>query len=242
VAQTSLIANERLDNQLLMGREDDYYQAGFYQVSLNPGHWTIVVETFFDQEVKITVASNSNMSAIIAESGTGWGNYPEVDFALASTETVYILVEENSPYGDSTAIYNIGVYDDAHLATYMASTLTFTTSITDNPFDLSSFFAAFMYIFIAILILVPILCVICISRRAKSQLESLQVIKAPQVAIPQKYQSRTEVDDGLRMVRIPVKCPECNAPLSPESIDWVGPLEAKCNYCGSTVRAKFERI
>ena len=70
----------------------------------------------------------------------------------------------------------------------------------------------------------------------------IQVVPAPQKAIPKKYQRRIEVDDGLRMVRIPTECPKCGGPLSPEEIDWVGPLEAKCNYCGSTVRAKFERI
>ncbi len=53
-------------------------------------------------------------------------------------------------------------------------------------------------------------------------------------------QERTDSD--IRTVRLPTKCPSCGAALSPEDIDWVGPLEAKCNYCGGVVRARLESL
>lgn len=244
-AQTTLIANETLEDEFIWGREDQFYERGFYQITLDSGHWTIVVQSFFDLDVNITVASNSDMTNIIEVSGTGWGSFPEVDFDLAAETTVYIVVHENSVYGDSSGFYNIGVYDDVHLATLETTTFStnFSTNFnTDFPFDFLNSFTFILVLFIGLGGFALILCVVCVLRKSKTQIESLQVIRAPQAAIPQEYKSRTEVDDGLRMVRIPVECPNCKAPLSSETIDWVGPLEAKCNYCGSTVRAKFEKI
>ena len=50
--------------------------------------------------------------------------------------------------------------------------------------------------------------------------------------------------DGSEMttVRLPEKCPSCGASISQEGINWTGPLEAECSYCGSTLRATFERV
>ncbi len=36
----------------------------------------------------------------------------------------------------------------------------------------------------------------------------------------------------------PPNCPNCGAPLSDETVEWVGPLQAKCPSCGHTVEAK----
>jgi hypothetical protein len=68
-------------------------------------------------------------------------------------------------------------------------------------------------------------------------------MEAPSFVIPERYRGQTR-SDGSQMttVRLPEKCPSCGAAISQEGIDWVGPLEAKCSYCGSTVRATFERI
>jgi hypothetical protein len=68
-------------------------------------------------------------------------------------------------------------------------------------------------------------------------------LEAPSFVIPERYRGRTR-SDGSQMttVRLPEKCPTCGAAISQEGIDWVGPLEAKCNYCGSTVRATFESV
>ncbi len=66
--------------------------------------------------------------------------------------------------------------------------------------------------------------------------------QAPSYAIPDRYQHGRSDGADLRTVRLPGKCPSCGAALNQESIDWVGPLEASCNYCGATVRAKFEPV
>ena len=68
-------------------------------------------------------------------------------------------------------------------------------------------------------------------------------MEAPRFAIPESKRGQVRTDGTeIRTVRLPSKCSNCGAPLSPEGIDWVGPLEAKCNYCGSTVKAQFEKI
>ena len=68
-------------------------------------------------------------------------------------------------------------------------------------------------------------------------------IEAPSFVIPDQDRGQRR-SDGREMttVRLPEKCPSCGAGLSHEGIDWTGPLEAQCNYCGSTVRASFERV
>lgn len=37
---------------------------------------------------------------------------------------------------------------------------------------------------------------------------------------------------------IPSECPSCNHSLSPNEIEWIGPLQAKCPYCGATLVAE----
>ncbi|TFG33335.1 hypothetical protein EU527_08210 [Candidatus Thorarchaeota archaeon] len=239
-AQTQLVPNQTLEDQTIWRREDPYslYEPNLYQVSLDTGHWTVLIDILnidTSPEVNITVANDIDMLDIIAVSGSGWGNYPVVDFNIESDNTtVYILVHENSLDGDTIGVYDIGVYDDEHLV------ITATTTYQSQLF--------YQLIVALVVILVVILVVAAQVIRSRQQTNELspqpkvQVIPAPQRAIPERYQSKTEVDDGLRMVRIPTECPKCNAPLSHESIDWVGPLEAKCSYCGATVRAKFEKI
>ena len=68
-------------------------------------------------------------------------------------------------------------------------------------------------------------------------------MEAPSYAIPQYHQGSVRSDGTqIKTVRLPEKCPSCGASLSHEGIDWTGPLEAKCTYCGSTVKAQFENI
>ena len=62
-------------------------------------------------------------------------------------------------------------------------------------------------------------------------------------AIPDEYQGSVQHHGSqTTTVRLPLKCPSCGAEVSHESVDWVGPLEAKCSYCGATMRATFERV
>lgn len=232
---TELTPNQILEDQVLLNREAPYdmYSPKTYNVSLNAGHWTVMIEPKSGSsllEVNITIASDINMTNIIAVSGTGYGNFPEVNFTIVSDNTtVYILVHENSLNGDTAGIFSIGVYDDAHFHSWAV--------IPPTPLFP-------ILLIISILVLAILLRAILVRKTPKEPRPEpkIQVVQAPPKAIPEKYQRRTDEDDGLRMVRIPTECPKCGAPLSPEEIDWVGPLEAKCGYCGATVRAQFERI
>jgi len=68
-------------------------------------------------------------------------------------------------------------------------------------------------------------------------------VDAPSFVIPRRERGRVRTDGTeIRTVRLPNRCPNCGALLSQSDIDWVGPLEAKCNYCGSAVKAQFERV
>ena len=76
-----------------------------------------------------------------------------------------------------------------------------------------------------------------------SQVQKGFTVTPPSFVIPERYQKRGRSHDGaVKTVRLPEKCPSCGASLSHEDIDWTGPLEARCNYCGGTVHAKFENI
>lgn len=68
-------------------------------------------------------------------------------------------------------------------------------------------------------------------------------VEAPPFAIPRRERGRVRSDGTeIRTVRVPDRCPNCGALITQSDIDWVGPLEAKCNYCGSSIKAQFERV
>ena len=68
-------------------------------------------------------------------------------------------------------------------------------------------------------------------------------IEAPSFVIPDRHRGQRRSDGSeMKTVRLPEKCPSCGAAISHEGIDWTGPLEAKCNYCGGTLRANFESV
>lgn len=226
-AQTSLVAN--------ITREDEYVWGGdsnSYVADLESGHWTVVVnsDSFWDLEVKITVATDSGYTNVIAESGTDYGNYPRVDFELASDSTVYILVSENSVYSDTSGFYRIGVYDDAHIPGF---------------FESLSFFELMM-LFAILAIMIPVfLCLILVrrSRRAPQRMMDTISVEAPVHVIPERHQGSIQTHGSrTTTVRLPVECPSCGAQISHESVDWTGPLEAQCGYCGATMRATLENI
>ena len=233
-AQASLVANiERTDEHVWGGGTNDYV------ADLEAGHWTVVVDTesFWGLEVKITVATDSGYTNIIAVSGDDYGNYPQVDFDLATNTTVYIGVTENSVYSDTSGFYSIGVYDDAHIPGFFES-LDF--------FD-------WIFIIIIASILIPLCIGLFACRRIRRTAQPMRMgrrrrldsvlIEAPIHAIPEDRQEKV-MTHGTRTttVRLPVNCPSCDAVVSHESVDWVGPLEAKCSYCGATIRATFEDI
>jgi len=110
-------------------------------------------------------------------------------------------------------------------------------------------FGAFTTMFIVIFIFVIIVIVIGVvfACRAGSGVASSMArgftIEPPSFVIPD-HQRGQRRSDGTEMktVRLPDKCPSCGAAISHEGIDWTGPMEAKCNYCGGTLKASFESI
>ena len=104
-----------------------------------------------------------------------------------------------------------------------------------------------MILIIPIFIIVIIVVVFVFVCRAGSGVASSVArgftMEAPSFAIPERHRGQRRSDGSeMTTVRLPEKCPSCGAAVSNEGIDWTGPLEAKCNYCGSTVRASFERV
>ncbi|MFQ5831558.1 MAG: hypothetical protein ACE5H4_02550 [Candidatus Thorarchaeota archaeon] len=248
-AQTSLIPNEVKEGEFIWGREDSFYAPNDYSVTLTAGHWTVVASTsvLSDSELNVTVARDSAFTDIIAESGSGWGHFPSADFDLSTGETIYIRVQENSVYGDTSGSYDIGVYDDAH-----------------GPPN-GGFFPGFdIWGWIMPFILIPFVFVFCVliivfsslrrrgrlpmrmARRFRGrQLRRMRhfTMDVPDYAIPDEHRGQQRTDGTeIRTVRVPQKCPNCAASLFPDSLDWVGPLEAECKYCGASVRATFERV
>jgi hypothetical protein len=215
-------------------RTDEYIYSGStnsYVSELDAGHWTVIIEEdWYDIEVLITVSWDISGSEIIAVSGSGTGNYPRVDFTLNSSSTVYIAVSENSAYHDTSGYYEIGIYDDSHVPGFLESI---------DP-DL-------LIIMVILLVTFAPICIGALvnyrkGRRGSDIHESI-AIEAPIHVIPDKYQERVQRHGSeMTTVRLPLKCPSCGAEVSHEGVDWVGPLEAKCNYCGGTMRATFERI
>ncbi|RDE11222.1 MAG: hypothetical protein C4K49_12175 [Candidatus Thorarchaeota archaeon] len=114
------------------------------------------------------------------------------------------------------------------------------------PFDY--FFGLFgaiglMFIIVPLIMLVVAIVVIFKVCSVGSQAVKGVLVDAPQFAIPERYRGSVRSDGSeIRTVRLPERCPSCGAAIAQEHIDWVGPLEARCNYCGSTVRAQLERI
>jgi len=119
-----------------------------------------------------------------------------------------------------------------------------------DPFTMvDSFFGNFMTMFIIISIVfvfafVIIVFVVCrggvgVARGVARGF----TMEAPSFVIPKQERGRTRSDGSeMTTVRLPEKCPSCGAAISQEGIDWIGPLEAKCSYCGGTLRATFERV
>ncbi len=54
--------------------------------------------------------------------------------------------------------------------------------------------------------------------------------------------SRTVEKEVFVTRRLPDRCYNCGAPLSPQDVEWIGPDQAKCSHCGSTMGLKTERL
>jgi len=119
-----------------------------------------------------------------------------------------------------------------------------------DPFTIiDDIFGGFMTMFIIISIIFVIVFVVIVFAVCRGGagiargVASGFTMDAPSFVIPDRDRGRTRSDGSeMTTVRLPQKCPSCGAAISQEGIDWTGPLEAKCNYCGGTLRAKFERV
>jgi hypothetical protein len=229
-AQTNLVANVTRSGGYLWGGESATFSA-----SLDEGHWNVIVssDAFWGLQVRIVVANDAAFTSIIAESGTGTGNFPEVGFNLDTAQTVYIRIRENSVYGDSSGFYDIGVYDD---------TTAFGVRI-------GSFFWNNIIVLSFAIPLIFVCCCIALARRGRGP--AAQPIwrrrsfttDAPSFVIPDEHRGRSRSDGSeMKTVRVPNVCPNCKGSLTQDNLDWTGPLEAKCGYCGAVVRARFESI
>lgn len=231
-AQTNLEPNVPRTTESLWGSE-----AVTYVASLTAGHWKVIVtsESFWGLQIRIEVASDSLFTDIIAENGLETGNFPSLEFDLTSDATVYIRLEENSVYGDTSGFYDIGVYDDEHVL----------------GANIGSFLQAnwMILIFILPLLFFIIPCVFAARRGRGPGAQQYYrrrrsfIMDAPPYAIPDDHRGRTRADGSdFTTVRVPNKCPNCGAGLTQSGLDWTGPLEATCNYCGATIQATFERV
>lgn len=217
-AQGTLTPNSTLQNVSLMGNGNKQYS-----ITLESGSWTVIVssDAFWGMQFRVEVSLQSDMSnALVDVQGAG-DQGVSAKFQIDSSGLVYIRVTE---IGGQSGFFSIGVYD-----------------------DLNAFIAS-MGIWLIVIPVVVIIVVVCIIARKKisnvstqTLQERLQQVQIPDYAIPEEYRRKSTTAD-IRTVQVPEKCPSCGAPLSQDNLDWTGPLEAKCKYCGGVVRARFERI
>lgn len=111
-----------------------------------------------------------------------------------------------------------------------------------DPFQMFGMFNV-LFIVITAFVMVIIIIVFVTVCRVGAQAARGILVNVPQSAIPEQYRGATGPGGTeIRTVRLPERCPTCGAAIASEGIDWVGPLEAKCNYCGGTVKAQLERV
>lgn len=224
-AQNSLTPNETQSTvHMSMGG------GKLYVADLEAGSWTVIISSssFWEMQFTIKVSLESDLSVLIAEVEGVAGQGVSLTFELDSSAEVYIRVDEIAV---ESGYYDIGVYNGL------------------NAVVLSLGIWLFIIPLIAVMI---IACAICKKKNlAKSQRE-IQIespeksqdgiqIEIPSHAIPERYREKSSGTD-IRTVRIPVKCPSCGASLAHDNVDWTGPLEAECMYCGGVVRARLERL
>jgi hypothetical protein len=69
---------------------------------------------------------------------------------------------------------------------------------------------------------------------AASDLSSWMKERYPKMDLPKDEGQREP--GAQRGLGLPLKCPECDAPLHPDEIDWKGSSQGECPYCGSFIQ------
>ena len=77
--------------------------------------------------------------------------------------------------------------------------------------------------------------------RAKSGSSSVYRYRDETLVYTGDYEihSQPKPKTGDAVYLIPANCPSCNGSLDSDSVDWIGPLQAKCPHCGATVEAEM---
>lgn len=232
-AQTAdnLIPNDPSTNQDMTENGEDLYSA-----DLGEGTWTVIAscDSFWDMQFRIRVSLYSNISDLLAE-GEGAGEQGvSVEFSLEEPKFVYIRIEET---GGNSGFYEIGVYDDAHVGNIPTDSSPVNTE--GSLFPISTFLLIPIILLIGGVLIVGIIVFRMFAGQPK--IEDIFKMQAPDHALPERYRSEPKTSD-IRTVRLPVTCPSCGASLTKDNIDWTGPLEAECKYCGAVLRARLEKL
>lgn len=98
----------------------------------------------------------------------------------------------------------------------------------------------------AIMFSIPlIICIILMAtanrrHRAKMQGPTVYRYRDDTIVYTGDYEIHSEPDskEPEKVYLIPTECPSCNAPISVDFVDWVGPLKAKCPQCEAIIEAK----
>jgi endogenous inhibitor of DNA gyrase (YacG/DUF329 family) len=72
----------------------------------------------------------------------------------------------------------------------------------------------------------------------KKQEKKMQISQEPAFAERTHERSAIVTVDRRVIYNVPRKCPECGGSINNEDVDWVGPLQAKCPYCQTTIEAQ----
>jgi len=62
------------------------------------------------------------------------------------------------------------------------------------------------------------------------------------MAMLKRFDSGSTVREKSYVHEVPDVCPNCGGDISSETVDWVGPLSAKCPYCGATLKTEKREI
>jgi hypothetical protein len=65
---------------------------------------------------------------------------------------------------------------------------------------------------------------------------------AAQTPVSLKTSEPSIMPVSRRDYRLPRRCPDCGAPVIRNEVEWVGPSEAKCSYCGAVLEATLKRV
>jgi hypothetical protein len=103
----------------------------------------------------------------------------------------------------------------------------------------------------ALVVGLPLGSVAVMQRRRRTQLLRLELAgkggvlleeTVAQTPVNPKTSEPSLMPVSRREYRLPRRCPDCGAPVIRNEVEWVGPSEAKCSYCGAVLEATLKRV